>query len=300
MTRQEFVEELLSCKKELEEEVISRFQKGEIERGEFAFDRWRDELTRFLQEHAPDEAARFEKEMQQLGYVIVPDEDAYTRFMREQGKACLAFLDELNDSALKGRVTSLEEKKFQSLDSVSILFLAADPSDAARLRLGEEAREIQEKLQLSKYRKRFRFDTRTSVRPADISQALLDLQPQIVHFSGHGTTSGELCFEDQQGESCPVKTEALARLFEQFKTDVHCVLLNACYSETQAKAIAKYIDYVIGVSKDIEDKAAIAFTIGFYQALGAGLDFEKAYEMGRVQILLQNIPENLTPILIAR
>jgi class 3 adenylate cyclase len=38
---------------------------------------------------------------------------------------------------------------------VVILFLASDPSDAARLRLGEEAREIQEKLQMSRHRERF-------------------------------------------------------------------------------------------------------------------------------------------------
>jgi hypothetical protein len=35
------------------------------------------------------------------------------------------------------------------------LFLAADPTDASRLRLGEEAREIQQKLQLAKFRERF-------------------------------------------------------------------------------------------------------------------------------------------------
>jgi hypothetical protein len=32
--------------------------------------------------------------------------------------------------------------------AISILFLSADPTDASRLRLGEELREIQEKLQL--------------------------------------------------------------------------------------------------------------------------------------------------------
>jgi len=181
---------------------------------------------------------------------------------------------------------------------ISVLFLAADPMDASRLRLGEELREIQEKLQLAKLREQFVLHQRMSARPADISQALLDVQPRIVHFSGHGAATGALYAENQIGETHPIQPDALAALFEQFAHQVNCVLLNACYSETQAKAIAQHIEYVIGMSKAISDKAAIAFAIGFYQALGAERTIEDAYRLGCVQIRLQDIPEYLTPILI--
>lgn len=181
----------------------------------------------------------------------------------------------------------------------TILFLAADPTDASRLRLGEEFREIQEKLKLAKLREKFRLELpQLSVRPADISQALLDVQPQIVHFSGHGTSTGALCFENQTGQTQLVQPDALAALFEQFAQQVRCVLLNACYSETQAKAIGKHIRYVIGMNQAIGDKAAIAFVVGFYQALGAGRTIEDAYKLGCIQIRLQGIPEHLTPVLI--
>ncbi len=181
---------------------------------------------------------------------------------------------------------------------ISILFLAADPTDASRLRLGEEAREIQEKLQLSKSRDQFILHQRMSVRPMDISQALLDVNPQIVHFSGHGTSSGALCVEDRIGQIHPIQPEALAALFEIFASEVNCVILSACYSAAQAQAIAKHIRYVIGMSQAIGDKAAIAFSVGFYQALGAGRSIEEAYKLGCVQIRLENIPEHLTPVLI--
>lgn len=181
---------------------------------------------------------------------------------------------------------------------ISILFLTADPTNASRLRLGEEAREIQEKLQLAKLRDRFVLHQRTSVRPSDISQSLLDVNPQIVHFSGHGTSAGALCFENNLGELHPIQPEALAALFEQFASRVSCVILNACYSVAQAQAIAKHIQYVIGMNQAIGDKAAIAFSIGFYQALGAGRSVEEAYKLGCVQIGLQNIPEHLTPVLV--
>jgi len=182
----------------------------------------------------------------------------------------------------------------------SILFLAADPTDATRLRLGEELREIQEKLRLSKQRDRFKLEQRMSVRPADISQALLDAQPQIVHFSGHGMASGELCFEDSSGRLLPIRPDALAALFEQFSSQVNCVILNACFSETQAEAIRSHIDYVIGMNKAVGDRAAIAFAIGFYQALGAGRSIADAYKLGCVQIRLHGIDEHLTPVLLRR
>jgi len=41
-----------------------------------------------------------------------------------------------------------EDKESAKREMVSILFLAADPTDISRLRLGEELREIQEKLQV--------------------------------------------------------------------------------------------------------------------------------------------------------
>jgi hypothetical protein len=203
-------------------------------------------------------------------------------------------LDQLSQLSIK----RIKEQSAQEV--VNILFLAADPTNASRLRLGEELREIQEKLQLAKLRERFELHQRMSIRPTDISQALLDIQPKIVHFSGHGMASGALCFENQLGEMHPIQPDALAALFEQFSSQVNCVILNACYSEIQANAIAKHINYVIGMNQAIGDKAAIAFAVGFYQAMGGGRTIEEGYKLGCVQIRLQNIPEHLTPVLIKR
>lgn len=54
------------------------------------------------------------------------------------------------------------------------------------------------------------------------------------------------------------------------------------------------------MNQSISDKAAIAFSVGFYQALGAGKSIEQAYDFGVVQIRLQGIPEHLTPVLIKK
>lgn len=183
---------------------------------------------------------------------------------------------------------------------VAILFLAADPTDTARLRLGQELRDIRERLQLSKNREKFILESRESVRPGDVTQAIFDVNPHIIHFSGHGTQSGELCLEDSQGTVQPVTPVALSALFKLVSDRVSCVVLNACYSRDQAKAISQHIPYVIGMSKEIGDRAAITFSVGFYKALAAERSIPEAHNFGCAELLLQGIQEHLTPILLTQ
>lgn len=180
-----------------------------------------------------------------------------------------------------------------------ILLLAANPKGAGSLRLQEEEREIKERLRLSGYGK-VPIYSAGAVRPRDIQQAMLDFNPQIVHFSGHGQGEEGLVFENDAGQEKLVNEEALADLFALFSDQVECVVLNACYSKVQAVAIAQKVDYVIGMSKAIGDKAAIEFSVGFYSALGANRPYEFAYNLGRNAILLENLPEHLTPVFIER
>jgi AAA-like domain/TIR domain len=78
------------------------------------------------------------------------------------------------------------------------------------------------------------------------------------------------------------------------------VLLNACYSQVQAEAIARHIDSVIGMSQPIGDRAAIEFATSFYDALGAGEAVEFAFRLGCNAMQLQGIAEDKTPVLIAK
>ncbi|MCL1473755.1 CHAT domain-containing protein [Argonema antarcticum] len=178
-----------------------------------------------------------------------------------------------------------------------ILILAANPKGTTPVRLGEEVREIDESLQQAKNRDRFILVQKWAVRPGDIQQAMLEHNPQIVHFSGHGTGDDGLVFEDETGQAKLVDGEALAGLFKLFADQLDCVVLNGCYSEVQAKAIAKYINYVVGMNRAIGDKAAIKFAEGFYKALGDGQTVEVAYQHGCVAIRLAGISEELTPVL---
>jgi CHAT domain len=184
----------------------------------------------------------------------------------------------------------------------TILFLAANPKDTSRLRVDEELRDIGYGLQRAQQRDQFRLEQRSAVRSRDIQRAMLDIEPQIVHFSGHGSGEQGLVFEDEVGNSKLIDGSALAELFDLFANRLTCVVLNGCYSEVQAKAITQFIPFVIGMSQSIGDRAAISFAVGFYDALGAGKDVEFAYKLGCSAIRLEgiDIDEHSTPVLLKK
>jgi hypothetical protein len=167
---------------------------------------------------------------------------------------------------------------------IKILFLAASPIDQNQLRLGKEMSEIKARIESPGHRKMLLFDHEMAAQACTLQEHLLRFKPHIVHFSGHGSKLGESIFEDEAGYSKPVSAEILKKLFSVLRDNIRCVVLNACYSNIQAQAIAESIDCVIGMSKEVSDEAAIAFSAGFYQALCCGCNIKEAYDLGCISI----------------
>ncbi len=213
-----------------------------------------------------------------------------TKAMRDQVEQEAAQLQEQAGTLTDGDAMSASKK-------TKILFLSANPRNTSRLRLDEEVRSITTNLKLAKEREHLILIQEWAVTPDSLMQAVLDESPDIVHFSGHGETEG-ICLEDAQGQAKFVSAEALANLFRLFKDTVRCVLLNACYSETQARAVTAHIPYVIGMSSSIPDMTAIAFATGFYKAIGAGKTIPFAYELGKAAIQLQGESGVNLPVLL--
>jgi serine/threonine-protein kinase len=177
-----------------------------------------------------------------------------------------------------------------------ILILAANPTDTSRLRLDAEFREIQEGLKRSRHADRFELFSQWAVTPDDLRRALLEHEPHIVHFSGHGGGTAGLALDDGNGRLKLVRTRAITGLFKQFPS-LECVLLNACYSEVQAQDLVAQVPYVIGMNQAIGDQAALKFAMGFYEALAYNRNYPEAFEFGVSAIDLDNIPETATPVL---
>ena len=163
-----------------------------------------------------------------------------------------------------------------------ILFLAANPDNADTLLAGDELRQIEAALQHT----RFEVIAKPAAHLGDLRSLLRQYKPQIVHFSGHGSAYGELMFVDDQGNSQSATVSALATLFKLFNEHLRCVVLNACYSDQQATAIAAEIDCVLGFEAAIRDDAARAFLRAFYSTLAAGesIAVAKAHGINEVEL----------------
>jgi len=179
-----------------------------------------------------------------------------------------------------------------------LLFLAANPLDTDPLRLDEEMRAIDTSLRQANFRDQFDLRSHWAVRLGDLQELLLRHQPDIVHFSGHGSHSSEIILQDAQGRGVVVPANALSDLFGHFRGDIRCVVLNACYSADQAEAIATQIDCIIGMTDAITDAASIEFATAFYRALGYGRSVKTAFGLGCNQIDLADLGEAHKPLLL--
>ena len=194
--------------------------------------------------------------------------------------------------------TENNKNQLQQKNSVTILFLAATPKNTSSLDLTREVNQIDDTIQIAKFRDQFKLEQRHAVNIKDLQQLLLRFEPQIVHFSGHGSQESAIILEQDDGEAIEVPSQALTNCFRIVNADkknIQCVVLNACYSRRQAKAIRNFIPCVIGMSTAISDHAAIKFSTGFYRALANGLSIQGAFDLGINELDLQNIPESQTP-----
>ncbi|SEF36500.1 CHAT domain-containing protein [Amycolatopsis pretoriensis] len=171
---------------------------------------------------------------------------------------------------------------------VRILYLAANPSSFDRLRLAEEVRDIKQTLRYGKQRDRFELAEQGAMRARDLTQALLDFAPRIVHLSGHGAEDGRFVAEAEGGGTRLLSTNGVAALFKEVSDTVECVIVNACYSEDLAQSLSEHISYVIGMRSWIGDQSAMDFSVGFYQALVAGRAIEPAYRIGKAAMVTGN------------
>jgi len=184
--------------------------------------------------------------------------------------------------------------------TIKILFLAANPSDETRLRLGAESTKIKEALESSSNPKDFTFSEEHAVRLDTIQRLILKQSPSIVHFSGHGAAAGSLVFENQQGNGVEADSSAIAELFRLAGENTRLIVLNACYSEQQARALAQHVDAVIGMDNAISDDTAIAFAKALYEALGERCNVKQAFDLAKNYIKLHRLPGAELPVLVER
>lgn len=168
-------------------------------------------------------------------------------------------------------------------DKTKILALVSNPAHYPWIDIGEVGKIVEE-LHGARFRDCFEVSQVGGVRASKLSKAIRETRPQIVHFCGHATESGELVLHGFGEESERVSAEWFARTLQSSGQSVRCVILNACNSENQARTLAQHVDLAVGVDGVICNRSAVAFAKEFYGALAGGASVQAAFDSGVLQV----------------
>lgn len=203
---------------------------------------------------------------------------------------------EVRQSEMQSQIEELKKLP----DTITVLFLASNPTDTQSLRLDAECREIQEMIRKSDYRDNIRFETRWAVRTSDLLQAINEVNPDIIHFSGHGAKNGDLVFENVNGQGKLVTKEAMTQTIMTLSDKVRLIFYNACFSSVQAEHIVEHVEAAIGMNTSIGDNAALVFASQFYSSIGFGKNLKTAFNQAKAALMLEGIDEETTPELFVQ
>jgi len=174
-----------------------------------------------------------------------------------------------------------------------VLFVSSSPINSSALNTGIEARGIEEILRKSGYT----FKAIQYSRPADLTQAILEQRPDILHFSGHGL-NGQLALEGNDRVAKLITTDTIVRLLRA--KQVTGIVLNACDSAINQKPLLTVADWVIGMKQEVQDPTAIAFSDGFYRAIAADEPIDTAFDIAIANAGMESAAEMDVPVLVKR
>lgn len=258
------------------------------------------------QTKALSEVSQLEKKIFEAQKRLTQSEQRLTEVLkREQRRSDAAHeqrMRQINDGLSRHEElhdqTAREIEKLKALpEKITVVFFAADPgSDKSnRLLLDEEARLIGEKIRASEHRDVLEFHTRWAVRPMDVFQAMNELKPTIVHFSGHGTSADTLVLQDDQGNPKHVPLEGIVSAMAIGSENLKLVFFNTCHSFNQAEACIRHIPAAIGMNRDVGDLPARFFAAQFYSAIGFGHSVQRAFHQAKALVAMEFPGEEAIP-----
>jgi hypothetical protein len=208
-----------------------------------------------------------------------------------------------DDDASPGTDTGIQSPKPTKIEGVpQILFLASDPREVGKLNLDAEFVKI--RTQLGKDASDFNLNLIFEQRPDTLIKTLLEEKPTYIHFAGHGDKGTEgfspagIVLQDRDRNPKVVSGPALANMFRLLKREfeIKVVLLNACDSMDQARAISGNGIHAIGMAKEIPDDMAITFAGGFYLGLAeAPDDIPRAFDYALAALMMEGFDIDAIP-----
>lgn len=180
-----------------------------------------------------------------------------------------------------------------------ILFLSASPAGLHPLKLGQELADIERERKMAPFRDSFRIESRWAVTVDELMRHLMEIEPDIIHFSGHGGSAG-IIIQDEFGHPTSLPPRALALILRAAVPSARLVVLNACDSTIHAESLRAAADCIVLVGGEVGDDAARTFAVRFYGAIFHGRSIGNALLHGRAALAARQLLEELLPRCVTR
>ena len=192
------------------------------------------------------------------------------------------------------RVGAVGEPKAGAL---RVLYLTANPDGG--LRVEEEIRRVKAGVQAATHRDLVELRHLPAATPGDLLDELARFRPHVLHFSGHA--NGSVLVFDTGAETFTggkrIPAQALAMALDAVDTPPQMVVLNGCNSQGQLAALLEVVPLAAGMSAEIDDADALAFTARFYSALAEGQSVYGAFKLARAQLAVSGLADAHLPVL---
>ncbi len=177
-----------------------------------------------------------------------------------------------------------------------LLIAVAAPGDRPGLEVGEEIAHLDQALDELTATGAVRIVRLDHATLESLDNALLQNQPHVLHFIGHGDFSGDqgvlvLESDTAPGTSDVIGGRQLAMLLRNHLTSLRLVFLNSCMGAMASRSdpfggvaqslIRRGIPAVVAMQFPIPDKAAVALSRHFYRYLAAGQPVDAALNSAR-------------------
>lgn len=185
-------------------------------------------------------------------------------------------------------------------EPLRVAYLTANA--AADLRLDKEVSEVQRAVRGAKYRDVMSIHVRPAATPGDLLDALNDLRPHIVHFSGHGSADGVVFDNGDLGNPLDHEVEfgVLAQALAATSTPPSVLVLNACDTLAGAEVLLPAVPVVVAMANSVDDTAAIVFARQFYAAIASAQPVGKALEQAKAGMRFAALTDADLPDVVMR
>lgn len=171
-------------------------------------------------------------------------------------------------------------------EPLRVAYLTASPDGEDPLRVDREVREVREAVKRAIHRDQVTIESWPAATFDDLFNALNDQRPHVLHFSGHGSSSG--LFLDGTDTDSPDGVDVGFAVLERLLTGTDhpptLVVLNACDSYEGAETLLDAVPVVVAMVDEISDAAAKAFAIKFYAAVASGQSLASALTQGQAAV----------------